>query len=219
MSNQNPREKVLFMVFFPNAPRCGRHALKRVWRCNDGMAATEFAFLAPLLVLMYLGTVEVSRAIDIDRQFTSATAMTSDLVAREEELGDTKAEADATLDGIVQSVQHVMHPYDPDTLKLSIFSVKASTEDASDTKVEWSYSHNGSSAPSKCSSYPLTPGVVAEGESVIVVEASYTFNPLFTDIVPGMSGQITWNDKSIHSPRNSCVDYAGNQCLLDCSGG
>ncbi len=219
MSNQEPREKVLTMVFFGNAPRCDRHALIRVWRRNDGLAATEFAFLAPLLVLMYLGTVEVSRAIDIDRQFTSAAAMTSDLVAREEELGDTKAKADATLDGIVQSVQHVLHPYDPDNLKLSIFSVKASTEDASDTKVEWSYSHNGYSAPSKCSTYPLAPGVVAEGESVIVVEASYTFDPLFTDIVPGMSGRMTWNDKSIHSPRNSCVDYAGNQCLLDCSGG
>ena len=219
MSNQDPREKVLSMVFFRNATRCGRHALMRVWRCNDGMAATEFAFLAPVLVLMYLGTVEVSRAIDIDRQFTSAAAMTSDLVAREEELGDTKAEADATLAGIVQSIEHVMHPYDPDTLKLSIFSVKASTTDATDTKVEWSYSHNGYSAPAKCDSYALAPGVVAEGESVIVVEGSYTFDPLFTDIVPGMSGQITWNDKSIHSPRNSCVDYAGNQCLLDCGGG
>ena len=219
MSNQKLREKVLSMVFFGNAPRCGRHALIRVWRRNDGIAATEFAFLAPLLVLMYLGTVEISRAIDIDRQFTTATAMTADLVAREEELGDTKAESDATLDGIVQSAQHVMHPYDADTLKLSIFSVKASTEDASDTKVEWSYSHNGSSAPTKCSSYPLAPGVVAEGESVIVVEGSYAFDPLFTDIVPGMSGQITWNDKSFHSPRNSCVDYAGNQCLLDCTGG
>jgi Flp pilus assembly protein TadG len=216
MSNHDPREKVLSMVFFPNAPRCGRHALIRVWRCNDGMAATEFAFLAPLLVLMYLGTVEISRAVDIDRQFTSATAMTSDLVAREEELGDTKAEADATLDGIVQSIEHVMHPYDTDTLKLSIFSVKASMDDADDTKVEWSYSHNGSSAPERCDSYPLAPGVVAEGESVIVVEASYAFDPLFTDIVPGMSGKITWNDKSIHSPRNSCVDYAGSQCLLDC---
>ena len=75
MSNQELREKVLSKVFFRNMPRCGRHALIRVWRRNDGMAATEFGILAPLLILMYLGTVEVSRAIDIDRQFTSATAM------------------------------------------------------------------------------------------------------------------------------------------------
>jgi Flp pilus assembly protein TadG len=218
MSSQEPREEAVLMVFSRNASRRSRHALLRVWRSIDGVAATEFAFLAPLLVLLYLGTVEVSRAINIDRQFNIATAMTADLVAREEELGATEAESNATLDGILQSVGHAMHPYDPSTLKLSIISVKASTEDASDTKVEWSYSHNGYSAPPKCSSYPLPPDVVAEGESVIVVESSYTFKPLFTDIVPGFNGQMTWTDKSFHSPRNSCVDYAGNQCLLDCTG-
>jgi len=206
------------MIFLRYAPRYRQYALLRVWRCIDGVAATEFAFLAPLLVLMYLGTVELSRAINTDRQFNSATAMTAELVSREAELGDTIAEADATLEGIIKSVEHVMSPYDTASLKLSIISVKASSDDATDTKVEWSYSHNGHSAPSKCSPYQLPADIVAEGESVIVVESSYLYEPIFTGVVPGFSGKITWTDKSIHSPRNSCVDYAGSQCLLDCGG-
>ncbi len=207
------------MISFKNKIHSIQHALARVWGRADGLAATEFAFLAPLLVLMYLGTVEVSRAINIDRNFTSATAMTAELVAREEQLGATIAESEASLAGIVDSAEHVMHPYDTFDLKLSIISVKASSDDATDTKVEWSYSHNGHSTPSKCSAYQLPADIVAEGESIIVVESSYVFEPIFTDMVPGFSGKISWTDKSIHSPRSSCVDYAGNQCLLDCSDG
>ena len=202
------------MVFFRKAFLIS--SLTRVWRRAEGFAAAEFALLAPLLVLMYLGTVEVSRAINMDRHLTSATAMTADLVAREETLGETEAESDANLAGIMESVEHAMAPHDTTDLKISIISVKASSDDETDTRVEWSYSHNGMSAPSKCSAYTLPAGVVGEGESVIVVESSYIFRPMFTDVVPGMSGDVTWTDKSFHSPRNSCVEYAGSQCLLDC---
>lgn len=206
------------MVFFSKVTLSSRRALAPLWRRNDGFAAAEFALLAPVLVLMYLGTVEVTRAVHIDRQFTSATALTAELVAREEELGETQAESEATLEGILDSVEHSMSPYDTTDLRLAIISVKASSDDETDTKVEWSYSHNGHSAPATCSSYTLPAGFVDKGESVIVVESSYVFNALFTAVVPGMSGPMTLTDKSTHSPRNSCVDYAGNQCLLDCGG-
>lgn len=209
-------EKLLYTFLFRNAPRWSRLIFLRMLRCRDGVAASEFAFLAPLLVLMYLGTVEISRAINIDRHFSSATAMTGELVARETELGGTKSEADANLAGILKSVEHSMAPYDTTDLKIAVISVKASSDDETDTKVEWSYSHNGMATPSKCSAYTLAPGVVGKGESVIVVESSYIFEAMFIKVVPALSGNITWTDKSFHSPRNSCVDYAGNQCLLDC---
>jgi hypothetical protein len=37
--------------------------------------------------------------------------------------------------------------------------------------------------------------------------------------VPGLTGSLDWSDSSIHSPRNSCVDYvkpAGNACISKC---
>ena len=48
-----------------------------------------------------------------------------------------------------------------------------------------------------------------------MVESSYVFKPLFTTIIPG---NMTWTDKSFHSPRNSCVDYVkGDNCsTLSC---
>jgi Flp pilus assembly protein TadG len=198
---------------FAPSPLGAGGILRRLWRDKRGTAATEFAYLSPLLMLMLLGTIETGRAIAIDRHFTSATSTTGDLVAREKFLGTTATEAQTNLAGIMESIKHMMNPFDPGQLKLAIFSVRASPTNASDTKVEWSYSHNGGSAPAKCSDYALPAGLIEKGGSVIVVESSYLFKPLFADFVPGFSGNMTWTDKSIHSPRNSCVDYVeSNNC-------
>jgi Flp pilus assembly protein TadG len=192
-------------------------SLKSLWRHTQGTAAVEFAYIAPLLALMLLATIEFGRAINVDRQFTMATNTAGDLVAREEWLGKSSSEAKANLDGMMQSIKHIMQPYDASTLKLAIFSVRASTTNANDTKVEWSYSYNGKTTPSKCQSYALPTGLIGKGGSTIVVEASYLFKPLFTDLVAGL-GSMTWTDRSFHSPRNACVDYVeGDNCSsLNC---
>lgn len=184
---------------------------------DDGAAAVEFAFLAPLLLLMLLATIEIGRAVNTDRHFTAAVGTAGDLVAREEFLGKTKAAAASNLDGMMQSVQHLMRPYDASSLKLAVISVRASPTNATDTRVSWSYAYNGMAKPADCSTYTLPSDIVGKGGSVIVVDASYVFTPLFGDFVPGMSAAMTWTDKSYHSPRNSCVDYVeGDNCTNSC---
>ena len=178
-----------------------------------GAAAVEFAFLLPLLTLMLLGTMELGRAVNMDREFTIATGMTGDLVAREQFLGTSSTDAKNTLDSMMASIKHIMQPYDSSTLALGIFSVQASATNAADTRVVWSYSWNGKSVPAKCATYTLPAGLLAKGGSTIVVESTFVFKPLFVNVIPGMSGNMTWTDKSYHSPRNSCVDYVkGDNC-------
>jgi Flp pilus assembly protein TadG len=169
-------------------------------------------------MLMLLGTIELGRAINMDRHFSMATSTAGDLVAREEFLGTTDSNAEANLSAIMNSIEHMMQPYDAASLKMAVFQVRASPDDATDTRVEWSYSHNGHSAPSRCATYALPSGLIDKGGSAIVVESSYVFHPLFADFVPGITGDMTWTDKTIHSPRNSCVDYVeGANCSsIDC---
>jgi len=187
-----------------------RQALERLGQDKRGGAAVEFAYLTPLLILMLLGTMELGRAINIDREFTMATGMTGDLVAREKFLGTTSGDAKTNLDAMMLAITHIMQPYDSSSLKLGVFSVQASPTDANDTRVVWSYSFNGQSVPSKCDAYSLPSGLIGKGGSTIVVESSIVFKPLFTNVIPGISGNLTWTDKSYHSPRNSCVDYVEN---------
>jgi Flp pilus assembly protein TadG len=188
-------------------------ALRRIRSDTRGAAAVEFAYLAPILVLMLLGTIEVGRAVNIDRHFSQATNTAGDLVAREEYLGTSDGSAYANLESMMDSIEHIMHPYDTQDLKLGVFSVRADPDNPDDTRVEWSYSFNEESVPATCDLYSLPAGLVSAGGSVIVVTSTYIFKPLFADVVPGISGNMTWTDKSFHSPRNSCVDYVkGDNC-------
>ena len=187
------------------------------WRDTQGAAAVEFGLLAPLLLIMLLATIEMGRAVNTDRRFTSAATTAGDLVAREPYLGKSTSGAKTNLDNMMLSIKHLMQPYDTSSLKLGVMSVRASTTDAADTKVVWSYSYNGKSVPAGCSAYSLPAGIVGKGGSVIVVDATYLFKPLFGDFVPGFSASMTLTNKSYHSPRNSCVDYVeGDNCTKSC---
>ena len=98
------------------------------WRDTQGAAAVEFGFLAPVLLLMLLATIETARAVSTDRHFTSAVATAGDLVAREEYLGKTSTAAKSNLDSMMLSIKHLMQPYDSSSLKLAVFSVRASPD-------------------------------------------------------------------------------------------
>jgi len=46
-------------------------ALLRRWKADDaGLAALEFAFIAPMMGVMFIGAVELSQAIIVDRRVT-----------------------------------------------------------------------------------------------------------------------------------------------------
>ncbi len=188
--------------------------LARFARDAKGSIAIEFGIISPLLLLMLLGTIEFGRAVSIDRHFSSAVATVGDLVAREKFMGTNSSGATRNLEKMMEAIQHLMKPYDGSKLKLAIVAVQASTTNQNDTKVTWSYSH-GLSAKAKCSKYTLPNNMLVKGSSVIVVEAEYGFESLFKGYFPGLSSK--WEDKTYHSPRNSCVDLVeGDNCTNSC---
>ncbi len=168
-------------------------------------------------MLMLLATIETARAVSNNRHFASAVTTAGDLVAREEYLGtssDRGENQSRQHDAVDQAYDAALRRYD---VKLGVYSVRASSTNAAETKVVWSYSYNGMQVPANCASYSLPANIVGKGGSVIVVDAIYTFKPLFGDFVPGISGAMTWKNKSYHSPRNSCVDYVkGDNCTKSC---
>ena len=190
---------------------------RRFSKDTRGVAAVEFAFVLPVLCVMLLGTVEVARAIDADRRFGNATAMTTDLIAREQDI------TDADLDGMMLSIEHMMKPYDADELKLGVIAVRAPITPGNPPVVEWSYSHKGKEVPAKCSNYTLPNGLVSPGSRVVIVESSYGFTPLFVNwqgkarlgtgpVQENMSGGlINWEDKATFTPRSDCVHNATHQ--------
>jgi Flp pilus assembly protein TadG len=174
----------------------------------SGIAAVEFAYIAPLLMLMTFGTFEISRALIVHKRFQRATAMVGDLVSREEQLGATYPEAKAALDGIMLSAQHVMEPYSSTPLRMAITQLRASSSDAKETKVEWSYSYNGMPV-TNCPLAKNMPAwnMITKGNAAIVVEARYQYTPLLTNIIPDLIKQMNWSDTMTFSPRYGSVFY------------
>lgn len=182
---------------------------------TSGVAAVEFAFVLPILAIMLLGTVEVARAVDADRRFGNATAMVTDLIAREQELSD------ADLAGMMGAITHLMRPYDAEALSLGVVAVRAPMVVGEQPKVEWSYSHKGKSVPAKCATYSLPADLVSPGGRVIVVESAYNFAPMFVNwneswgsnpLADNISnGVIAWSDKATLTPRSDCVHNTSHQ--------
>ena len=205
---------------FARAPvRCFARAAVKFGRSCQGVAAVEFAMLAPLLVLMVFGTFEVSRAVLAHKRFQHAVAMVGDLVAREQHLGTDQASADDALAGIVKSAEHAMLPFSAAPLKIGIYSIRAHSTIANSNRVEWSYSYNGKAVQAKCASKnPPASGMMTPGNAVVMVEANYTYTPVLAGLIPGFTAPLPYSDVMTYSPRNSCVDYAGQNCVLACPG-
>jgi Flp pilus assembly pilin Flp len=163
-----------------------------------GIAAVEFGFIAPIMLVMLLGTVELTRALSIDRRFNLVTTTVADLVTREESLTATDVRA------IYEVAAQIMRPYEVSPLKISIIPVAAIR---TGTNV-----YQGGAVPARCQSYALTNGMLAEKESLIVVEGEYTFTPLFAGFLSAFAhlnwANTPWKHKAYARPRKSAyVDF------------
>ena len=187
----------------------GQRRLKRLNGFGQdarGVAAIEFAMIVPLMLLMFIGAVEFSQAITVDRRVSQVASATADLVARSKTLSTTD------MSGIMQVVEQLVKPYDHTLLKLTVMNVAASPTDATDTKVCWAHPHNGGvGSYSKNDPYTLPTGVVEAGDSVIVTEVNYAYEPLIFNHF--ITSTKNLEEKFYLKPRlSSYVEFDGNDC-------
>lgn len=143
-------------------------------RENRGAAAIEFAMLAPIMVGLFIGSVEFSQALTIDRRVTQAASSVADLVAQTDKLTNTD------LDDMYELVKRLMAPYAWSPLKLSVTSVKKVNSNS--PVVVWNYARAGGQSYTPGQNYAGIPnGLLDNGNngtiSIIVVKTSYLFKP------------------------------------------
>ena len=141
----------------------------QLMRDRRGVSAIEFAMIAPLLMLIYVGTVEISNLLTIYRRASTVAATASDLTAQAKTVSTTD------LQDIVAASSSILTPYDPAPLKIVISSVVA--DNNNNGKVDWSYANKGAARSVK-SNYTIPAGLTEAGSSVIVAEITYGFTPL-----------------------------------------
>ena len=183
-----------------------RRLVRRMSRNNDGVAAIEFAFIASIMFTLFIGTVEFSQALTVDRRVTQIASSSADLIARQKTISTTE------IDGVMQIIDHLMQPYDPSLLSVTVLNVQASISNANQTTVCWSYQHNGgANAYTEGQSYTLPNSFLEAGNSVIVAEVVYNYEPLiFKHFI---RTTFPLRETFYLKPRQSAsVDYNGNKC-------
>ena len=174
---------------------------------RSGVAAIEFAMVAPIVLFLFLGTLEMSQAITVDRRVTQVASSTADLVAR------TKQTTTSEMDGIMDLIDETMKPYDPNLMKVTLVNVAANPDDASDTRVCWVYNHNGGASTSATAgaAYTLPTGLVEAGDSVVIAEVQYDYQPLITNYF--IKSTLALTEKFFLKPRlSTMVEFDGTIC-------
>jgi Flp pilus assembly protein TadG len=148
-----------------------------LWRDKRGMSAVEFALLAPIILLIYVGVAEIGNLLTVERRIEAVASTAADLTAQ------VKTVANSDLSDISDASKSILAPYDTAPLKIVLSSVVA--DQSNNGKVAWSYSKSGS-ARAVGSAFTLPPGTTEAKSSVIVAEVFYAFKPLLGIKIPGL---------------------------------
>ncbi|MDD2868918.1 TadE/TadG family type IV pilus assembly protein [Neomegalonema sp.] len=167
--------------------------LRRFRRSRRGIAALEFALLSPLLVLLLLGSTEVTHLIWASGRLNATTASVGNVLTQERTL------TNASFGEIVGSSPTVMAPYGNASLKFQVISAVACYQAGAPTTpiyvVSWSRGWDGAQANSasylgQTGQYPVATRLnstdlshllagmaLPPGDSVIIVRGEFTYEP------------------------------------------
>ena len=198
-----------------------RSAPTRLFKDTRGLAATEFAFIVPFMLVMFFGTVEISSGVAVDRKVTLVARTLSDLLSQ---VGpppppapvSSYAPADDTyLQNVFTAGIAILTPYCavPATLQLTEIYVDSNQV----AKVQWSKAASvptcnatqvtlTNSTRSAGDTITIPPTLLVKQTYLIFSEVSYNYTPVGIGYV--MKSNVIMSDVSYTRPRQVvCVIY------------
>ena len=167
----------------------------RFGRNEAGIAAVEFALIAPILLLLYLGATDLTQALAIDRKLGTFASTVSDLVAQEETLNSAK------IAGLSDAGLAIMRPFSADDtdLRLTVFDLSGT---APEVTCDWATPD----APS-AGELPDEMLALADGRFVVLASARYNYQPMFATI---FNATMPLEQRSFHIARQDVSSFGCN---------
>lgn len=165
--------------------------LGRLVSDQRGVSAVEFAMLLPLMLTLYLGTVELSQGIGADRKLTLTARTVADLVSQVTSVNN------AGMTNSLNAAAAVMAPYPSTNLKVTVSSVRIDKDGKA--TIDWSDTLNGT-ARAKGSTVTLPAALATPDSTLIWAEVQYAYKPTVGYLI---SGTLTLKDQIYMRPRQS----------------
>jgi Flp pilus assembly protein TadG len=168
-----------------------RRGLFRFARDTRGLAAVEFALLAPVMVLLYFGLAEFTMAMMAERRVAHVSSVIADLVAQTPQIKGSD------ITDIFTVGNSILNPFPTAPLKMRITSVIADTNAV--PKVSWSKGQ-GMTALTANATVTVPNNLLTAGDSVIMADVQYAFTSPLQIVLPNA---ITFNSTFYLRPRRS----------------
>ena len=186
--------------------------ITRLRGARRGTALVEFAIAAPVMLIMYFGTIEITQAVIAKRRLNLMVTTLADLSARSKSLASTDITA------IFGAAGAVMAPMDTTTMQMRISSLVVYPSGSG--CIDWSVGQNmtplvAGSTLSVPTTITSTPSTVTR--DFVMAEAIYPYSPIThyfipttitlkegpTYLVPRQSDRVLV-DTTVQSPASPC---------------
>jgi Flp pilus assembly protein TadG len=161
---------------------------------SRGVSSVEFAMLLPLMITLYLGAVEISQGVGIDRKVTLTTRTVADLASQVSTISNTD------MTNLLAASSSVISPYD--TTRLQVVVSRVDVDANGSAKVVWSDTQGGT-ARTVGASVTLPSALAVAHTSLIWSEVSYSYRPTIGYVI---TGTLNLSDQLYMRPRlSACV--------------
>jgi Flp pilus assembly protein TadG len=173
-------------------------AFRRLARDKRGVSAVEFALLAPMMIGLYLGCVEISDGVAADRKVSLTAATLANLTAQV----TTISSSDMT--NILDASTAIIVPYSASNLKMTITCM--SIDSTGKATVKWSATRNGTARSGVVS---IPSALAVPSSQLILSEVSYAYTPIVGYTI---TGTLSLSDMMYMSPRQTAPTYGTTTC-------
>lgn len=160
---------------------------------EDGLAAIEFAILAPLLISMYFGLAEIASAVAVDRSVSHATNVIGDLASQTSNIDKED------LEDVLTATIRVMNVEESSGATIQIDSWSRDS-DGKNTLVGSAVMNSGAAPLPSFNPGDVDKSMMNENSGIVVARIAYNYTPLKFMY---MKQDITMSDTFILKPRRS----------------
>ncbi len=161
-----------------------------------GVSAIEFALVAPILIMAYLGLSELTLGMMASRKSSHLAATIGDLAAQSETLSS------ANITDLFAIGSSMLQPFDTTGSKLKIRLTSVTMQTNNQATVDWSAVQNMTAYTKGAPIAAITTTQIAAGQSLMMTEVEYDYTSPVGNFLPGQSA---FKYTFYHHPRNGAM--------------